>query len=88
MASGGFVVLAGFRLQAGPRGRFPEADRADAEASVRDEPRCRHFDVLITDEVPDTVPPHEVHDDAAALAAHLSSSRSATPGRSGPGGER
>lgn len=71
MASGGFVILAQFHLQAGRRERFLEVARADAEASVRDEPGCRHFDVLITHEAADAVWLHEVYDDAAAFEAHL-----------------
>ena len=71
MTSDGFVILAEFHLKPGKRERFLEVVRADAEASVRDEPGCRHFDILISDEQPDVVWLHEVYDDDAAFDAHL-----------------
>ena len=71
MTSGGFVILAEFHLEPGQREHFLEVVRADAEASVRDEPGCRHFDILISDEQPDVVWLHEVYDDPAAFDAHL-----------------
>ena len=71
MASDGFVILVEFHLQAGQRERFLEVARADAEASVRDEPGCRHFDILLDDAAPDAVWLHEVYDDGAAFDAHL-----------------
>jgi len=71
VASDGFVILAEFQLKPGQRDRFLGVAKADAEASVRDEPGCRHFDILVTDEAPDTIWLHEVYDDAVAFEAHL-----------------
>ena len=71
MTSEGFVILAEFHLEPGQRERFLEVVKADALASVRDEPGCRHFDILISDEQPDVVWLHEVYDNAAAFDAHL-----------------
>jgi (4S)-4-hydroxy-5-phosphonooxypentane-2,3-dione isomerase len=66
-----FVILAEFRLKPGRRQRFLEVVRADALASVRDEPGCRRFDLLIPEDEPDTVWLHEVYDSKAAFDAHL-----------------
>ena len=71
MADRAFVILAEFRLKPGMRERFVEVARADGEASVRDEPGCRHFDVLLPEGEPDTVWLHEVYDSREAFEAHL-----------------
>jgi (4S)-4-hydroxy-5-phosphonooxypentane-2,3-dione isomerase len=66
-----FVILAEFRLKPGRRERFLEVVRADALVSVRDEPGCRRFDLLVPEDDPDTVWLYEVYDSKAAFDAHL-----------------
>lgn len=53
------------------RERFIEVATADGIASVRDEPGCRHFDVLLPEDEPDTVWLHEVYDSQQAFDDHL-----------------
>lgn len=71
MGGDGFVVLVEFRLKPGTRDRFIEVAKADAEASVRDEPGCRRFDLLLLEDEPDMVWLYEIYADRAAFDAHL-----------------
>ncbi len=50
--------------------RFHAAALEDARCSVRDEPGCRRFDVLIPKEGEGRLTFYEVYDDDDALAAH------------------
>ena len=50
--------------------RFHAAALEDARCSVRDEPGCRRFDVLIPKDGEGSLTFYEVYDDADALAAH------------------
>ncbi|MCH8098465.1 MAG: antibiotic biosynthesis monooxygenase [Proteobacteria bacterium] len=50
--------------------RFHAAALEDARCSVRDEPGCRRFDVLIPKDREGSLTFYEVYDDADALAAH------------------
>jgi (4S)-4-hydroxy-5-phosphonooxypentane-2,3-dione isomerase len=59
-----------FRLQAGTSERFRRLIVENARASVRDEPGCRQFDVVIPQGDADRVLLYEVYDDAAAFDAH------------------
>jgi len=59
-----------FRLQAGTFERFRRLIVEHARASVRDEPGCRQFDVVIPQGDADRVFLYEVYDDAAAFDAH------------------
>ena len=59
-----------FRLQAGTFERFRRLIVENARASVRDEPGCRQFDVVIPQGDADRVFLYEVYDDAAAFDAH------------------
>ncbi len=65
------VIIAEFDVKPGAMDAFLAAALVDAEASVRDEPGCRRFDVLTPDEGGDTVVLYEIYDDDAAFAAHL-----------------
>lgn len=66
----GFVVLVEFTLKAGGLEPFKTAVRANAASSVRDEPGCRRFDVLVPRDSDDRVVLYEIYDDEAAFAAH------------------
>jgi (4S)-4-hydroxy-5-phosphonooxypentane-2,3-dione isomerase len=44
---------------------------ANAAASVRDEPGCRRFDILLPEDGANQVDLYEIHDDTDAFAAHL-----------------
>ncbi len=68
---GGFVVIVDFRLKPGAVQEFHALVAANARASVRDEPGCRRFDVVVPEGVGDRVLLYEIYDDAAAFALHL-----------------
>jgi quinol monooxygenase YgiN len=59
-------------LEIDPLGRaeFLDAIRANAEASVRDEPGCLRFDVCSVDDDPTRFVLYELYADAAAFADH------------------
>ena len=50
--------------------RLHAAALEDARSSVRDEPGCRRFDVLIPKDASDKLTFYEVYDDEDALDAH------------------
>ena len=58
--------------------RFHAAALEDARCSVRDEPGCRRFDVLIPKDGEGSLTFYEVYDDADALAAHRQTPHYAT----------
>ncbi|MGP1396990.1 MAG: putative quinol monooxygenase [Inquilinaceae bacterium] len=66
----GFVVLVEFSLKADGLELFKASVLANAEASVRDEPGCRRFDVLVPRDSADRIVLYEIYDDEAAFAAH------------------
>jgi len=67
-----FVVLVEFAVRPGAGGRFKELVLENAAASVRDEPGCQRFDVLLDrGESPDRITLYEIYDDEAAFEAHL-----------------
>ncbi len=65
------VIIAEFDVKPGAMDAFLAAALVDAEASVRDEPGCQRFDVLVPDGGGDKVVLYEIYDDDAAFAAHL-----------------
>lgn len=67
----GFVILVEFRLEPGMQGRFLEVVTPNAQASVRDEPGCRRFDILLPQQEDDCIWLYEIYDDEDAFAAHL-----------------
>ena len=75
---GGYVVMVEFRLKPGMSERFRQMINENARASVRDEPGCRQFDVVVPDGEPDSVVLYEIYDDAAAFAAHMKTSHFAS----------
>jgi quinol monooxygenase YgiN len=68
---GGYVVMVEFRLKPGMSERFRRLISENARASVRDEPGCRQFDVVVPDGEPESIVLYEIYDDAAAFAAHM-----------------
>ena len=67
----GFVIIVDFRLKPGTYDRFRALIVENAGASVRDEPGCRRFDVVVPEGETDRIVLYEIYDDAAAFAAHL-----------------
>lgn len=67
----GFVVVVDFRLRPGMAERFRALIVENARASVRDEPGCRQFDVVIPRGDPDRVVLYEIYDDRPAFDAHV-----------------
>ena len=59
-----------FRLKAGTFERFRKLIVENARASLRDEPGCRQFDVVIPGGDADRVLLYEIYDDAAAFEVH------------------
>jgi autoinducer 2-degrading protein len=54
--------------------RFRRLIAENARASVRDEPGCRQFDVVIPQGAADRIVLYEIYDDAAAFDAHRKTS--------------
>jgi len=67
----GFVIIVDFRLKPGTYDRFRALIVENAAASVRDEPGCRRFDVVVPEGEADRIVLYEIYDDAAAFDAHL-----------------
>ncbi|HEY1325361.1 MAG TPA: putative quinol monooxygenase [Casimicrobiaceae bacterium] len=67
-----FVVWVELTVRPAAMTRFAELVRANAAASLRDEPGCRRFDVLrpTTDDV-GAIALYEIYDSEAAFAAHM-----------------
>ncbi|MFC0407460.1 putative quinol monooxygenase [Roseomonas elaeocarpi] len=71
MPASAYVVIAEFRLKPEGRDRFLALARDDARLSVRDEPGCQGFELLLSEEDPNLAVLHEVYDNRAAFEAHL-----------------
>ena len=69
--SDGFVVLAEFDVKLQHAEDFLALVRANAAASVHDEPGCRRFDVLLPEGRDEPVTLYEIYRDRAAFDAHL-----------------
>jgi (4S)-4-hydroxy-5-phosphonooxypentane-2,3-dione isomerase len=66
------VILVEFTLAPETRAEFRRLVLENASASLRDEPGCRQFDVLIPEGDPgDRVVLYEIYDDDEAFAAHV-----------------
>lgn len=66
-----FVVIAEFSVAGEKLPAFLAAARADATASLRDEPGCLQFDVIVGGSGPHRVVFYEVYASRAAFDAHL-----------------
>ena len=73
VASSRHAITVLFRLSPGTEDRFLALVNANAEASVRDEPGCLLFDVLVPNGETDgpSVFLYEIYTDRAALAHHV-----------------
>lgn len=72
MTDGRLVILVEFELAPEARDEFRRLVLENAAASLRDEPGCRQFDVLVGEGEPgDRMVLYEIYDDAAAFDAHL-----------------
>jgi quinol monooxygenase YgiN len=60
-----------FRLRPGAADRFHRLIGENARASVRDEPGCRQFDVVVPEGQPDSVFLYEIYDSREAFDAHM-----------------
>ena len=65
-----YVILVEFSLRAGMLERFLPLVQANAAASLRDEPGCERFDVLVPEGERDRVLLYEIYRDAASFDAH------------------
>lgn len=76
-----FAITVEFELHDGARDEFLNLIKANAAASVRDEPGCSRFDVLTFRGVAERqghVLLYEIYDDRAAFEAHLRTSHFAS----------
>jgi autoinducer 2-degrading protein len=69
----GFVVVAEFSVAPDARARFLDLVRRNADASVRNEPGCRRFDVLVPEQDGPVVL-YEIYDTPEAFETHLATS--------------
>ena len=68
-----YVLVVSAKVKPEQRGRFLEAIEDNAVCSVRDEPGCLRFDVVVDNDDPDHSLFYEVYRDAEAFAAHRAS---------------
>ena len=66
-----FVLVVEFDVKAESLEKFNQLIAVNAQASVREEPGCRQFDVLQDLDNPHHVVLYEVYDSAEAFQAHL-----------------
>lgn len=67
----GYIVAVEFEIAPDKFAAFLPLMAENAEASRRDEPGCRRFDVCIPRERRNSVFLYEIYDDEAAFQAHL-----------------
>ena len=68
-----YTIIVEFRIDAQDMPAFLELVTANAATSLRDEPGCARFDVLVPKGETDRVVLYEIYDDAAAFAEHCRS---------------
>ena len=68
-----YVLVVSAKVKPEQRGRFLEAIEDNAVCSVRDEPGCLRFDVVVDNDDPDHYLFYEVYRDGDAFAAHRDS---------------
>jgi autoinducer 2-degrading protein len=67
------VVLVEFSVKESFAARFGELITANAESSLKGEPGCRQFDVLVGSDAPRRFVLYEIYDDERAFDLHLRS---------------
>ncbi|HEY0161555.1 MAG TPA: putative quinol monooxygenase [Edaphobacter sp.] len=73
-----FIVIAEFEVSAAHRAEFLTLCEFDSKQSVSNEPGCQKFDLLTSDEAPESVVLFEVYDDRGAFDFHLTTPHYAT----------
>ena len=68
-----YTIIVEFRIAEGQMDAFLPLMKANAAASVEQEPGCHQFDVVQLDGAPDVIFLYEVYEDRAAFDAHLAS---------------
>ncbi len=68
-----YALLVEFGIKPEAMARFRPLMLENARSSLRDEPGCRQFDVLVASDDPHRVVLYEIYDDAAAFERHLAS---------------
>lgn len=66
-----YALIVTIKIKPEHRERYLEEMLGDAQGSVRDEPGCYRFDVLVDNADPNTIYLYEVYHDEAAFQAHL-----------------
>jgi len=66
-----FAIIVTFRIKDDAFADFLDLVRANAAASLADEPGCHRFDVLTDPKAPGTVVLYEIYDDEAAFQQHM-----------------
>jgi autoinducer 2-degrading protein len=67
------AILVQITIRSGCLERFEELVLTNARLSLRDEPGCQRFDVLVAADNRRRIVLYEIYDDASAFEAHLSS---------------
>ena len=67
---GAFTIFVTVKLKPGQRDAFLPIIRENAEITLREEPQCLQFDIMVPEDMPDTVCLYEIYDEPASLAAH------------------
>lgn len=68
-----FAVTVLFEIKPGHEGEFLPLMTANAQASLKEEPGCRQFDVCADPDRPHEVFLYEIYDDETAFKEHLQS---------------
>ena len=68
-----FAIFVAVKLKPGCLDQYLPLIQVDRSSALRDEPGCRHFDILAPEEGGDVVHLYEVYDDEAAFKAHQAS---------------
>lgn len=68
-----YIITVEFRLRLGASADFLPLIVANAQASLRDEPGCQRFDVLVPEGSTNQVLLYEIYDDEQAFQAHCRS---------------
>ncbi len=66
-----FAIIVTFRIAEDAFSAFLDLVKANAAASLADEPGCHRFDVLTDPAEPDAVVLYEIYDDEAAFQTHM-----------------
>jgi autoinducer 2-degrading protein len=69
----GHVVFVDFQLKPGALAVFRELIDVNARESVRSEPGCRRFDVIVPEGATDEILLYEIYDDRSAFHEHIKS---------------